>query len=116
MEVREILEKAQDTFTVKRVYGEPYESNGMTVIPAAAVRGGGGGGGGEDAEGQGGEGGGFGVAARPVGAYVLRGEDVQWEPAIDVTKIVIGGQIVAVMALLVLRSFFKARAKVRIKG
>ncbi len=35
---------------VRRVYGEPYEADGITIIPAAAVRGGGGGGEGGSAE------------------------------------------------------------------
>jgi uncharacterized spore protein YtfJ len=62
--IDEILGGARDAITVRRVYGEPIEQEGMTVVPAAAVLGGGGGGG--DSEGNGG--GGFGVAARPVGA------------------------------------------------
>jgi len=37
---------------VKRVFGEPYEKNGVTVIPAARVQGGAGGGGGEGPQGQ----------------------------------------------------------------
>jgi uncharacterized spore protein YtfJ len=34
----------RDAVTVKRVFGEPYQKNGVTVIPAAKVMGGGGGG------------------------------------------------------------------------
>ena len=56
--------------SVKRVYGEPYEKDGLTVIPAAVVGGGAGGGAGHDDKGQEGEGGGFGVSGRPAGAYV----------------------------------------------
>jgi hypothetical protein len=33
-----------------------------------------------------------------------------WEPAIDVNRIVLGGQLVAIVALLVLRTFLKRRA------
>jgi uncharacterized spore protein YtfJ len=69
MEVAEIIEKARDTLTVKRVFGDAYEKDGVTVIPAASVRGGAGGGSGEGPEGTGrGGGGGFGVTARPAGA------------------------------------------------
>jgi uncharacterized spore protein YtfJ len=69
MEVQEVLAQARDGMSVKRVFGEPYEKNGVTVIPAARVQGGAGGGGGEGPEGQGrGSGSGFGLAARPVGA------------------------------------------------
>ncbi len=80
--IDEILGGARDAITVRRVYGEPIEQEGTTVVPAAAVRGGGGGGG--DSEGNGG--GGFGVAARPVGAYVIRDGEVVWRPAVDVNR------------------------------
>lgn len=59
--------EAQDAVTVRRVYGEPYERNDVTVILAARVAGGGGGGRGEHPSGRGsGSGGGFGIGARPV--------------------------------------------------
>ena len=112
MEVQEVLAQARDAMTVKRVFGEPYEKNGITVIPAARVQGGAGGGGGEGPEGQGkGSGTGFGLSARPVGAYLIRGEDVTWRPAVDLNRIVLGGQIVAIVALLTIRAIVKARAK-----
>ena len=41
MKVDELISKAKDSITVKRVYGEPYEKDGLTVIPAALVVGGG---------------------------------------------------------------------------
>ena len=88
MNIHEALSKAQDAVTVKRVYGEPYERNGVVIIPAAQVRGGGGGGGGEDTSGgSSGSGGGFGLSARPVGAYVIDGGKVRWQPALDITRI-----------------------------
>jgi uncharacterized spore protein YtfJ len=81
--VDEILKGARDAITAKRVYGDPIEQDGVTVVPAAAVGGGGGGGG--DAEGNGG--GGFGLRARPVGAWVIRGGDVSRSPAVDVNRV-----------------------------
>jgi uncharacterized spore protein YtfJ len=112
MEVQEVLAQARDAMTVKRVFGEPYEKNGITVIPAARVQGGAGGGGGEGPEGQGkGSGTGFGLSARPVGAYLIRGDEVTWRPAVDLNRIVLGGQIVAIVALLTIRAIVKARAK-----
>ena len=64
MEVQDVIAQARDAITVKRVFGEPYEKDGVTVIPAAKVQGGAGGGGGEDPEGQAkGSGSGFGVSA-----------------------------------------------------
>ena len=65
MQVEELVSGARDVMSVKRVYGEPYEKNGLAVIPAATVRGGGGGGTGENEGGESGGGGGFGMIARP---------------------------------------------------
>ena len=114
MEVQEVLTQARDAMTVKRVFGEPYEKNGVTVIPAARVQGGAGGGGGEGPEGQGkGSGTGFGLSARPVGAYLIRGDEVTWRPAVDLNRIVLGGQIVAIVALITIRAIVRARAKAR---
>ena len=103
------LDAVRDVLTVKRVFGEPYEVNGVTVIPVAAIRGAGGGGGGEDSQQQIGAGAGLVVAARPVGVFAVIGERVRWEPAIDVTRIVVGGQLVAVVALLVLHRLVAGR-------
>jgi uncharacterized spore protein YtfJ len=83
MRVDELLEGVRDAITARRVYGEPVEHEGVTLVPAAAVRGGGGGGG--DAEGNGG--GGFGLAGRPVGAWVIRDGEVTWRPAVDLTRL-----------------------------
>ena len=88
MDVQETIAKARDAITVKRVYGDPYERDGVTIIPAAAVGGGAGGGSGQGPEaGQSGGGGGFGLGARPVGAYVVSDGTVRWEPAVDVSRI-----------------------------
>lgn len=88
MDILETVAKAQDAITVKRVYGEAYARDGVVLIPAAEVRGGGGGGGGTDAANESsGSGGGYGVNARPVGAYVISQGQVRWEPAVDATRI-----------------------------
>jgi uncharacterized spore protein YtfJ len=103
MDFQEAMSNAQDAITVRRVYGEPYEHDGTVVIPAAAVRGGGGGGSGEDASQRGsGEGGGFGLDARPVGAYVIERGQVRWEPVVDVTRIVVQVTLAAVGVALLL--------------
>ena len=83
MNVTEMLSDAREAMTVKRVYGDPIEREGLTIVPAADVRGGGGGG--SDSENNGG--GGFGLGARPVGAYVIKGDDVKWVPAVDVNRL-----------------------------
>jgi uncharacterized spore protein YtfJ len=108
MDFMETISGARDAITVKRVYGDPYERNGIAVIPAAAIQGGGGGGGGEE-DGRTGGGGGFGVRARPVGAYVIRGEEVYWESALDLNRVILGGQLLALAALLVIRSIARRR-------
>lgn len=112
MEIQDVITQARDTMTVKRVYGEPYEKEGVTVIPAARVQGGAGGGGGEGPQGEGrGSGTGFGMNARPVGAFMIRGSEMTWRPAVDVNRIILGAQVVAVVALLTVRAIMKARAK-----
>ena len=114
MDPSELLDQARDALTVKRVFGEPYERDGVTVIPAASIRGGAGGGRGEgnapDGAGSGsGSGGGFGLVAKPAGVYVIDGKDVRWQPAINVNQIILGGQIVAIVLLFVLRSVLRRR-------
>jgi uncharacterized spore protein YtfJ len=104
MEVQETISKARDAITVKRVYGAPYERDGVTVIPAAAVAGGAGGGSGEDPTSKAvGGGGGFGLTARPVGAYVISGDEVRWRPAFDVTRLAQQALIAGLLALVLLR-------------
>jgi uncharacterized spore protein YtfJ len=78
-----LLQGHRDAVTGRRIYGEPVEADGVTIVPAAAVFGGTGGGG--DNEGNGG--GGFGFVGRPVGAWVIRDGAVRWQPAIDVNRI-----------------------------
>ncbi|MCI4351762.1 MAG: sporulation protein [Thermoplasmata archaeon] len=112
MDVLTAIEQARDAVTVRRVYGEPVEHDGVTVIPAAVVQGGGGGGGGTGPDGNG-TGGGWGVRARPVGAYVFGDGRVRWEPAVDLTHVILGGQLVAVAGLLTLRFWLKSRARRR---
>jgi uncharacterized spore protein YtfJ len=97
--VDEILEGARDAMTVGRVYGEPIEQDGVTIIPAAAVRGGGGGGGDDTQNG----GAGFGLGARPVGAYVIREQEVTWVPAVDVSRIVLYSLVAFLFGALMLR-------------
>jgi uncharacterized spore protein YtfJ len=112
MDVLEQIGKAEEAFTVRRVFGEPFEKDGVTVIPAARVQGAVGGGGGEAPDGQGkGTGTGFAMNSKPFGVFVIKDGDVAWRPAVDVNRVILGGQIVVVVALLVVRSLIKARSK-----
>jgi hypothetical protein len=38
MDVDQLIADARDALTVKRVLGEPYEHNGVTVLPVAKVQ------------------------------------------------------------------------------
>jgi uncharacterized spore protein YtfJ len=120
MDVQTLLAQANDSITVKRVFGEPIERDGVLVIPAAMVAGGGGGGlgtgmgFGPDGEQQGegtGTGGGWGVQARPVGAFVVRDGVVTWVPAIDWARIAFIGGLVVVAALMARRSIVQTRVR-----
>jgi uncharacterized spore protein YtfJ len=114
MDVENLLAKAGDNLSVRRAFGTAYEKDGMLIIPVALVAGGGGGGtgrprpgdpaagreslpegrpAGHDAPPQGSgpmdAGGGFGGLVLPAGAYVVKGDEVRWVPAVDVTIVVL---------------------------
>ena len=109
-----ILAAPRDAFNVGRVFGEPVEKGEVTIVPVAIVSGGGGGGEGsgpkgDDPEGTTpeGSGGGFGGMARPAGVYVLRGDTVEWQPAINVTVLGLAGMAVVAMITLVVGGIVK---------
>ena len=107
MNTQEILTGAQGVMTARRVFGEPIEIRGVTILPVATVAGGGGGGqrGIEDG------GVGFGVRARPAGVYVIRDDgSVSWRPALNLNLVILGGQLVGLAAILSVRSILKAWA------
>jgi uncharacterized spore protein YtfJ len=88
----------RDTLSVRRVFGDPQELDGVTVIPVARISGVAGGGGGEgtrDQQGGSGFGTGFGVRADPVGVYEIRDGEVVWKPIIDITRLARGSQVLA---------------------
>lgn len=108
-----MFDDVRDILTVERVVGEPIERNGVSLVPVVAIRGGVGGGGGEgrgasDEEGSG-SGAGFGVSARPVGAYVIHGDDVDWKPAVDPTKVAVVVMVIAFLVTRTLRKIFSRR-------
>jgi uncharacterized spore protein YtfJ len=106
--VRQAVEGA----TARTVFGEPVTQGETTIIPAARVtaRGGAGGSGPTPADGAGaGSGGGFSLSAKPVGVFVVRNDCVDWRPALDLNKIILGGQLVGIAALLTIRAVIKSR-------
>ena len=95
MDLQNVLVGAQEALTVHRVFGNPITLGDTTLVPAAVI-GGGGGGGANGAQG----GAGFGMQGRPSGVFVVRNGEVSWKPAVDVNRIVLGGQLVAIAAFL----------------
>lgn len=109
--VQEVIDSAQ----AGKVFGAPIERDGMTVVPVAKVQGGGGAGNAAPSQGQhvgeSGGGAGVGVMAKPLGVYVIRGGKVSWQPALDLNKVILGGQVVLAVALLTLRTYLKKRRR-----
>ena len=113
MDVETLLARTSDHLSVRRAFGTAYEKDGMLIIPVAMVAGGGGAGtalprrsspaarpdspgesaAARDAAAQDSArmdaGGGFGGLVLPSGAYVVRGEEVRWVPAVDATIVVL---------------------------
>ena len=102
MDVQEALNRLVDSAAADRVFGEPIHHEGVVVLPVAKIGGGAGGGGGSGPADEGqeaaGNGGGLGIVAKPLGVFVLSGGTVTWRPAVDVNRIVLGGQIAFVLA------------------
>lgn len=111
MTIDSMVTSARDAMTVRRVFGEPYVQDGVTVIAAARMSGGAGGGGGHDKGGQEGEGGGFGLTARPAGVYVIKDGQVRWLPALDANRVVSVLGVVATVFLLARVRMAKLAAK-----
>ncbi len=112
MQVTDLVHEARESITVQRVFAPPHEVDGVTIIAAARVSGGAGGGGGHGKDGDEGEGGGFGVGARPAGAYVVRGGEVSWRPAVDVNQVV--GTVGAVAMVWMVTRMLTRRARYRV--
>jgi uncharacterized spore protein YtfJ len=118
MSIAGFVSQADQALHARRVFGDPIERNGLTVIPVARVAGGGGGAEGRMAS-QGADGapeapagvsGGVGLFAQPAGVYVVKDDAVRWIPAVDVNRMIRGFTVVAVVLLLVVRSIARAQA------
>ena len=88
----------------------------VTVGGAAKLVGGGGGGNGADQHGQRGEGGGLGLTARPVGAYIIKDGKLRWEPAVDVNRVIATVGAVVMTAIVVVGRIVRARIKIKAKA
>jgi uncharacterized spore protein YtfJ len=117
MDPRQLIEGVREGLSVRQVFGEPVERDGVTVIPTATVIGGGGSGGGgsgreskEDGEAgpqaQSGFGSGFGGVMWPAGAFEISDGRVTWRPAIDLTRVLL-------MALALAIAVVRARGRRR---
>jgi uncharacterized spore protein YtfJ len=112
MDVFEMVSQAREAVTVRRVFGDPYEMDGVTIIPAAKVRGRGGvGGRSKDAEQ--GSAGGYRINATPVGAYVIREGKVSWQPAFNLNRVILGGQTIGALLAMggIVRAIVNARRR-----
>jgi hypothetical protein len=45
----------------------------------------------------------------PAGVYVIDGTTVRWQPAVDVNRIILGGQVVAIVLLFVVGGVLRRR-------
>lgn len=92
----DILTRVGDQLGIRRVFGEPIERDGITVVPVAVAIGGGGGGTGPDEQGSGG---GLGGMVRGIGVYAISNGQVRFVPAIDTTALAAIGVILASVLL-----------------
>lgn len=100
MDIQQTLVKAAEAMNAKTVFGDTIQQDGIIVIPAAKIRGGAGGGTGQGPGGaEKGTGSGFGITAMPAGAFVFRNGKLRWKPAVDVNRIILGGQLILLVAL-----------------
>jgi uncharacterized spore protein YtfJ len=102
MDPKKLTDQLKDAIGPRRVFGEPVEREGVTLVPAATVIGGGGGGSAPETSPEGGTGLGYGLLAWPTGAYEIRDGNARWIPALDTTRI-------AVVALIVLAILLRPR-------
>lgn len=84
MTPEDILTQVGDQLGIRRVFGEPIDRDGVTVISVAVSIGGGGGGNGPEDQGSGG---GFGGMVRGIGVYSISKGQVRFVPAVDTTAL-----------------------------
>jgi uncharacterized spore protein YtfJ len=97
----------RDTVSASRVFAEPVERDGTTLVGVAWVSGGGGG----EQLVDGSNAGGVGLFAAPVGAYVIKDGKVRWMPAVDVNLLIVILSVISV-GILVRRARRRRRTAV----
>ncbi len=93
MKLREALDAISTNGQPARVYSQPFETaDGATIIAVAKVRGRlrSAAAGAPDEEAA--------VRAKPIGIFVIRGDRVKWEPAVDATPIALIGVLTGLVA------------------
>ena len=112
MRADDILSRVGDGLGVRRVFGEPVERDGTTVIPVSMIMGGGGGGGAAGGDPGTPGGAGYGGWSRGIGVYTIREGQVRFVPAVDRTFIAVVA-ILAASRLFVRLVTSTAKAKAR---
>jgi uncharacterized spore protein YtfJ len=110
--VKELIGEISEHVNSDTVFGASREIGSRVVIPVAQVGYGGGGGFGrgdeKDGDSGSGGGGGLNIKAKPLGVIVVSEEEVAWLPTPDVTRVVVVGCLVALAALVTVRSMASA--------
>lgn len=116
--IQKIVDQVQKSANIKAILGDPIKQNNLTVIPVASlsVRGGGGGGikpqkepGKESEPQQGGMGLGVSISIKPIGYIHILGDNAEFVPIVDRTKIMMSGLIVGGLALFFLGKLLRSR-------
>ncbi|GAB3295085.1 hypothetical protein [Parasphingorhabdus pacifica] len=103
----EILTALAGRLGEHQVFGQPVQQGATTLVPVARIRVGGG-------RRRRAENEGTGVVSHPVGAWSIREDGtVCWHPAVDINRIVRGGQFALAAVLVVAAVAFRRRATVR---
>ena len=101
MQIEDLLRKTREAVDIHHVFGEPYDRDGVTIIPVARITGGGGGGKGTaPRNAETGTGIGYGFRAEPAGVYVISGGKVSWQPAVNANKVISGAFAVAIVGIV----------------
>jgi hypothetical protein len=96
MRFRDVIDTFWADSATSQVFGTPYETqDGATIITVSKVRGWGNGHPPAPDEAVTGQ---VRVTSKPLGVFVVKGEDVKWVPAVDATRIAILGEIIGLVA------------------